>query len=80
MSPNTGNLLTGVLIPSLRNNPFASCCLINFDFLLPHIAHFDNIIILPLLVLETCGFIFFIYFLHFKHYNSIFCTYALFIK
>ena len=64
MSPNIGNLLKGVLIPNLLNNPFASCLLINLDFLLPHIAHFDNIIILPLLVLETCG-------LHFKHYDSI---------
>ena len=44
MSPNIGNLLNGVLIPSLLNNPFASCFLINFDFLLPHIAHFDNIL------------------------------------
>ena len=58
MSPNIGNLLNGVLIPNLFNNPFASWFLINLDFLLPHIAHFDNIIILPLLVLEMCGFIF----------------------
>ena len=58
MSPNIGNLLNGVLIPNLLNNPFASCLLINLDFLLLHIAHFDNIITLPLLVLETCGFIF----------------------
>ena len=77
MSPNIGNLLKGVLIPNLLNNPLASCLLINLDFLLPHIAHFDNIIILPLLVLETFGFIFFVYFL-----NSMisFYTYALFIK
>ena len=58
MSPNMGNSLNGVLIPNLLNNPFASWFLINLDFLLPHIAHFDNIIILPLLVLEMCGFIF----------------------
>ena len=70
MSPNIGNLLKGVLIPNLLNNPFASCLLINLDFLLPHIAHFDNIIILPLLVLETCEFMFFVYFLHFKQYDS----------
>ena len=43
-------LLNGVLILKLPNNPFASCFLINFDFLLPHISQFDNIIILPLLV------------------------------
>ena len=74
MSPNTGNLLKGVLIPNLLNNPIASCFLINLDFLLPHIAHFDYIIILPLLVLETCGFIFSVGFLHFKQYDSILCT------
>ena len=49
ISPIIGILLKGVLIPRLLNNPFASCFLINFDFLEPHIAHFDNIIILPLL-------------------------------
>ena len=72
MSPNIGNLLNGALIPNLLNNPFASCFLINLDFLLPHIAHFDNIIILPLLVLETCGFMFFVYFLDFKQFYPIF--------
>ena len=72
MSPNIGNLLKGVLIPNLLNNPFASYLLINLDFLLLHIAHFDNIISLPLLLLETCGFMVFVYFLHFKQYDSIF--------
>ena len=65
MSPSTGILLNGVLVPSLLNNPFASCLLINSDFLLPHIVHFDNIIVLPLLVLETCGFMLFFIFLTF---------------
>ena len=55
-------LLKGVLIPRLLNNPFASCFLINCDFLAPHIAHFDNIFILPLLVFETSGFMFFVFF------------------
>ena len=72
MSPNIGNLLKGVLIPNLLNNPFASYLLINLDFLLLHIAHFGNIISLPLLILETCGFMVFVYFLHFKQYDSIF--------
>ena len=72
MSPNIGNLLKGVLIPNLLNNPFASCLLINLDFLILHIARFDNIIILPLLVLEICGYIFFyVCFLHFKQYDPI---------
>ena len=48
------------------NIPLASCFLLNLDFLLPHIAHFDNIIVLPLLVLETLGFILYVFFLHFK--------------
>ena len=52
MSPNIGNLLKGVLIPNLLNNPFASCFLIDLYFLLPHIAHFDNIIILLLLTVK----------------------------
>ena len=54
MSPNVGNLLNGALIPNLLNNPFASCLLINLNFLLPHIAHFDDIMNLPVLVLDTC--------------------------
>ena len=54
-------LFNGVLIPKLPDNPFASCLLINLDFLLLHIPYIDNIIILPfiLLVLETCAFMFF---------------------
>ena len=58
MSPNIGTLLNGALIPKLLNSPFASWFLINFDFLLLHIAHFDNTISLPLLVFETLGFMF----------------------
>ena len=38
----SGMLLKGALILKLLNNPSASCFLINFDFLAPHIAHFDN--------------------------------------
>ena len=75
MSPNIGSLLNGVLIPNLFNNLFASWLLINIDFLLLHIAHFDNVIILPLLVLETYGFVFFVCFLHFKQYDSILHVY-----
>ena len=68
MSPNIGFLLNGVLIPKLLNRLFASWFFINFDFLLPHIAHFDNIIALPLLVLEMFGSMFSVSFLHFKQY------------
>ena len=48
----------------------------NLDFLLPHIAHFHNTIVLPLLVFETLGFMFSVFFLHFKQYDFIFiCSY-----
>ena len=63
---NKGILLNGVLIPKLLNNLFASCFLVNFDFLLLHIAQFDNIIVLSLLVFETFVFIFSVFFFHFK--------------
>ena len=66
ISPNIGTSLNGVLRPKLLNSPFASWFIINLDFLLPHIAHFDNIIALPLLIPETFGYMFSISFLHFK--------------
>ena len=73
ISPNLGALFNGVLIPKLLNSRFASWFLINLDFLLPHIAHFDNIIDLPLLVPEIFSFFyifyfyqFLVFFLHFK--------------
>ena len=58
-------LLEGVLIPILLNNRFTSCSLINFYFLLPHIAHFDNIIDLLFLGFENLRFVFPVFFLHF---------------
>ena len=63
MSPNNGILFNSVLRPKLLNNPFACCSLINFDFLLPHIAHVDKIIALPLVVFESFGFILSVFFL-----------------
>ena len=62
ISPNIGTLFNGVLIPKLLNRPFAFWFLINLDFLLPHIAHFDNIIALPLLVFEIFEFMFLVFF------------------
>ena len=41
MWPNNGTLLNGVLRPKLLNNPFASCSLINLNFLLPQTEHSD---------------------------------------
>ena len=62
MSHNNEILSSGVLGPELLKLPLASCFLINLDLLLPHIGHFDNIILLPLLVLETLGFILSVFF------------------
>ena len=62
MSPNNGILLNGDLRPRLLNIPIVSCCFINVDFFLPHIAHFDYNINLPLLVFETFGFMFSVFF------------------
>ena len=45
---------------------FTSCTFINLDFLVPHIVHFHNNIVLALLVFETFGFILSVTFLHFK--------------
>ena len=58
ISPNIITLLNGVLTPKLLNSPSASWLLINLDFLLPHIAHFDSIVFLQLLVFKTLGFMF----------------------
>ena len=65
ISPNNGILLNGVLRPKLLNNALASCFLINLDFLLPHILHFDNSIVLLLLVGETLGFMLSVFFFFF---------------
>ena len=49
-------------MPKLLSNPFACCSLINFDFLRLHIAHFDKIIVLPLVVFKTFGFMLSVFF------------------
>ena len=71
MLANNRILIDGVLVPKLLNNPLAFGSLININFLLPHTAHFNNNIVLPLVVLETLGFRLYVYFLHFKQYGSI---------
>ena len=79
MSPSIGTLLNGLLIPNSLKNPFAPWFLINLDSLLPHIAPFDNVIALPLLVFEIFGSMFSVFFYTLN--NTIpFYTYALFIK
>ena len=69
ISPNIGTLLHGVLRPKFLNGPFASWFLINLNILVSHIVHFDNTIVLPLLVFETLGFMFSVFFLHLKQYD-----------
>ena len=51
-----GNLLKGILISKLLNNPFASCSFTNFEFLCPPSVHFDCIISLPCFVLNIFEF------------------------
>ena len=58
-------------MPKLLNNPFACYSLIILDFLLPHMTHFYNIIVLPLPVFKTFGFMLSVFFLHFKQYDTI---------
>ena len=55
--PNNGILFNGVLRPKLLNIPL--------NLLQPHIAYFDNIIVLPLLVFGTLGYILSVFFLDF---------------
>ena len=50
----------------LLNNPLAFCCLINFNFLLSHTAHFGKSIILQFFFLATIGFLLSVFCLHFK--------------
>ena len=65
ISLNNRILLKSVLISKLLNHSFDSCSLINFDFLLPHIAHFYNIIALPLIVFENLKLMFSVFFIFF---------------
>ena len=62
----------GILRPKLLNIPLASCFLINLDFLLPHIAHFDNIIFLRLLVFETLRSMLSVFFLPLSNKMTLF--------
>ena len=64
--PDNGTLFSGVLIPKLLSNPFASCSLTNLDFLIPHLTHFDSIINLPLFVSKTFEFKFSVFCLFYK--------------
>ena len=62
ISPNNKTSFTGFLRSKLLNIPLASFFLINLYFSPPHITHFDNIIVLPVLALETLGVMFPVFF------------------
>ena len=62
MSPNNGILLNGVLRSKLLNIPFAACSFIILDFLLQHIVHFDDNIVLSFSVFKTFEFTFSVFF------------------
>ena len=68
ISLNSGILLKIVL---MFNNLFASCFLINLDFLLPHTTYFDNIIVPPFIAFKTDELVFFVSFPHFTQYDNI---------
>ena len=52
-----GTLLNIVFRPKLVNVRLNSCFLANLDFLLSHMPHFDDVIVLPLILYATFGFI-----------------------
>ena len=56
----------------LHSKQNASCSFIDFGFLLPHTALFDNNIGLPFFVFITFEFTFSLSFLHFKQYVKMF--------
>ena len=58
---NKGIWVKGVLIPKLLYNLLASCFLVNFDFLLLHIAHLDKSIFVPFFIFTFSGFLLFVF-------------------
>ena len=60
--PNNKIWLNGVFITKLVNNSLAFFSLMNLDFLMRHIAHFDNSVVLSLLLFERLGFMFSVFF------------------
>ena len=67
--------LSGHSRPKLLNIPLASDFLINLDFLVsPHVTHFDNNIVLSLLVFETLGLMFSVFFYTLNNMITLFYT------
>ena len=65
--PTKGIFHRDFFILKLRNNTLASCCLINFDFILLHTTRFDKDIILPFLSLQLFDFYFLQFFYTLKN-------------
>ena len=61
----------GVFKAKLLNNPIASYFLINLDFLLSLITHFDKSISHSFFVFATLEFLISVFLLHFKQYDNI---------
>ena len=73
MPPNKGILFNGVLTRKLPSIPLTSYFfLINFDSLVPHIAPFNDIIVLSLLVLELLDLCFLYVFYTLKNKITLF--------
>ena len=71
-----GILFNGFLIPKLLYSPLASCSLINLDLLVWNIAHFDNSIVLLLLVFKILGFMFSVFFYTLNNMIALLYTYV----
>ena len=76
ISSNNEVLFKDVLKPRLLDNACPSCrflkSLINFNLFPRHRAHFDNIIVLPLLEFEITGVVFSVFFYTFDNKIALF--------
>ena len=72
ISPSTGILFKGVLIPTPLTIPLVSCFFTNLDFLLPQIVHFYDKTNLPFLVCIIFATLFSVIFLQTKQYVNMF--------
>ena len=68
----SGILLNCVLRSKLLNNMLVTCSSVNLNFFQSHLAHFDNSVVLPLLVFKTVGFMLSVFFLHFKQQDVLY--------
>ena len=50
----------------------ATCSSVNLNFFQSHLAHFDNSVVLPLLVFKTVVFMLSVFFVHFKQQDVLY--------